>query len=285
MCNTIEGQKQLEPLFNWVGGKRRLIYDMQVLWNENNLIDGYVQERRLVEPFCGSAAVTFRLEPKCAVLNDINPYLINFLVHAQHDECMTIDLRYHTNEEMYYVARDRFNTLQHDIIRYDKELAQLFFTLVQLGYGHLWRVNSKGEFNVPFANRLMTSSIYRTYYFGGSFSDQWLLTSMDYKFLKLESTDFVYCDPPYYNKYDHYAKAGFSRKDHYELVEFLDNHPGPVVISNSETSEMINLYRDHGYTVFRIGGIQQLGNVQRAYKTQELLAMKNLFIPTGFYKI
>ncbi|MDT7924708.1 MAG: DNA adenine methylase, partial [Chlorobiota bacterium] len=61
----------LEPPLKWAGGKRWLVPYIRRLWAAH-------RHRRLVEPFCGGLSVTLGLQPERALLNDINPHLINF---------------------------------------------------------------------------------------------------------------------------------------------------------------------------------------------------------------
>ena len=61
----------LRPPLKWAGGKRWQVPYLLPLWQAH-------AHRRLVEPFCGGLAVTLGLAPKRAVLNDVNPHLINF---------------------------------------------------------------------------------------------------------------------------------------------------------------------------------------------------------------
>src|ERR1019366_7220989 len=61
----------VRPPLKWAGGKRWQVPHLVSLWQSN-------AHRRLVEPFCGGLAVTLGLMPDRALLNDINPHLINF---------------------------------------------------------------------------------------------------------------------------------------------------------------------------------------------------------------
>ena len=62
---------RLPPPLKWAGGKRWQLPILRPLWRPH-------EARRLVEPFCGGLAVTLGLAPHRALLNDINPHLINF---------------------------------------------------------------------------------------------------------------------------------------------------------------------------------------------------------------
>jgi DNA adenine methylase len=68
-----EKARLAKPPLKWAGGKRWLVPDLLSLWNS-------FSDRRFVEPFCGGLAAALGLMPECALLNDINPHLINFIV-------------------------------------------------------------------------------------------------------------------------------------------------------------------------------------------------------------
>lgn len=72
----------LKPPLKWAGGKRWLIPKLLNLWKK-------FPEHRLVEPFCGGLSVALGLNPQHALLNDLNPALINF--YRQLQQGLTID--------------------------------------------------------------------------------------------------------------------------------------------------------------------------------------------------
>ena len=59
------------PPLKWAGGKRWQVPRLRALWDPH-------RQRRLVEPFCGGLAVAIRLTPSRALLNDVNPHVVNF---------------------------------------------------------------------------------------------------------------------------------------------------------------------------------------------------------------
>lgn len=71
--------KSLPPPLKWAGGKRWLVPYLQPLWEA-------FSERRLVEPFCGGLAVSLGLEPRNALVNDINPHLMRFYGWIQQND-------------------------------------------------------------------------------------------------------------------------------------------------------------------------------------------------------
>src|SRR6267143_1974645 len=65
----------MKPLLRWAGSKRKLIPQLSQYW-----ID---PKRRYIEPFAGSASLFFALEPRDAVLSDVNPELVGFMTAVQ----------------------------------------------------------------------------------------------------------------------------------------------------------------------------------------------------------
>ena len=68
--------KPLDPPLKWAGGKRLLVPTLKPYFNK-------FRHCRLVEPFCGGLAVALGLKPERAVLNDLNPHLMNFYLWLQ----------------------------------------------------------------------------------------------------------------------------------------------------------------------------------------------------------
>ena len=134
----------LRPPLKWAGGKRWQLPHLRPLWAAHS-------SRRLVEPFCGGLAVTLGLSPRRALLNDVNPHLVNFYRHLKRG--LTISLVMTNNEPQYYAHRVRFNELLENGGAGGQEAAGLFYYLNRTGYNGLCRFNQKGGFNVPFGRR------------------------------------------------------------------------------------------------------------------------------------
>jgi DNA adenine methylase len=91
-----------KPPLKWAGGKRWQLRHLQPLWKPH-------AERRLVEPFCGGMSVALGLMPQRALLNDINPHLINFYAWVKRGLLVSITLAH--DSDIYYAHRARFNAL------------------------------------------------------------------------------------------------------------------------------------------------------------------------------
>ena len=131
----------MKPPLKWAGGKRWLVPYLTDLWQSHS-------SRQYVEPFCGGLAVSLGLRPNIAVLNDVNPHLINFYRHLQRGLEITIEMK--NEEKGFYSLRSRFNSLISDGGSQSAEAAQLFYYLNRTCFNGLCRFNRSGEFNVPF---------------------------------------------------------------------------------------------------------------------------------------
>ncbi len=256
----------LPPLLKWAGGKRWLVKHLEPLWRP-------YRERTWVEPFVGGMGVTLGLMPEKALLNDINPHLINFYRWVQRGLKSEIPFIY--DRQIYLKHRERFNQLIREGQAETPEAAALFYYLNRSGYNGLCRFNASGEFNVPFGK-------YKTVGYIKDFSPYkelfrgWRFTSVDFAKLSFEPDAFVYADPPYDVEFTQYSPGGFSWADQVRLVEFLEAHRGPVVISNQFTPRIHNLYTRFGYSICILSAPRRIscdGNRQEAL---EVLAFKNL---------
>ncbi|HXJ57763.1 MAG TPA: Dam family site-specific DNA-(adenine-N6)-methyltransferase, partial [Verrucomicrobiae bacterium] len=133
----------LRPPLKWAGGKRWLVPHLFSLWRQGS-------HRRLVEPFCGGLAVSLGLSPTHALLNDVNPHLINFYRWLQRGLRTTLPLD--NRRHSYLAYRTRFNRLTAEGRSDSQEAAELFYYLNRTGFNGLCRFNQDGEFNVPFGS-------------------------------------------------------------------------------------------------------------------------------------
>src|SRR5260221_8175239 len=171
----------------WAGGKRWQLRHLRPIWKGHT-------HRRLVEPFCGGLAVTTGLMPERALLNDVNPHLINF--YAWLKRGLTISCPMENDSTAFYQARRRFNALLGTGEDQSAEAAALFYYLNRTGFNGLCRFNASGVFNVPFGRYARIA--YRRQFpeFQEMFAG-WMFTSLDFERLELAPDDFLYADPPY----------------------------------------------------------------------------------------
>ena len=254
----------IKPPLKWAGGKRWLVSHLAPIWQRH-------ASRRYVEPFCGGLAVALGLQPKRALLNDVNPHLINFYRHLQNGMPLQIDMR--NDEQLFYRHRERFNRLIQNGGAQSREAAELFYYLNRTCFNGLCRFNKGGEFNVPFGT-------YTTINYATDFSEyagalkQWEFTSVDVQKVAIEKTDFIYADPPYDAEFTTYSPGGFSWDDQQRTAEFLAQHPGPVVISNQATPRIVELYEALGFELSYLAGPRRISCTGDRTAAREVLAIK-----------
>ncbi len=226
----------LKPPLKWAGGKRWLIPKLHRIWSQH-------KDRRLVEPFCGGLSVALGLQPQHALLNDVNPALINFYQHIQ--QGLTVDIALENDEALYYQHRTLFNILNQQGTDINKA-AQLFYYLNRTGYNGLCRFNQSGGYNVPFG-RYKKINYQRDFHQYQQQLGQWQFSQQDFAELAIEDEDFIYADPPYDVPFRQYSQQGFDWDDQERLAVWLSKHKGPVVISNQATDRIKKLYKSLGF--------------------------------------
>jgi DNA adenine methylase len=254
------------PPLKWAGGKRWQVPHLRRYWEPN-------AHRRLVEPFCGGLAVTIGLRPSRALLNDVNPHLINFYQWLKRG--LKVDFRMTNTETQYYRCRDRFNLLLASGKSQTAENAGLFYYLNRTGYNGLCRFNRSGEFNVPFGRYKKIP--YRDEFpeYPITFAD-WEFTTLTFDAVRLRPDDFVYADPPYDVEFTNYSKDAFSWEDQVRTAQWLAKHPGPVVLSNQATHRICKLYRSLGYQVRFFDAPRRISCTGDRSPAKEVLALRNL---------
>ena len=254
------------PPLKWAGGKRWLVPHVRRLWHRHD-------HRRLVEPFCGGLAVALGLVPDRALLNDLNPHVVNYYRHVRRG--LVISLPMENTRDAYYACRQSFNALLAAGRGHTAEAASLFYYLNRTGYNGLCRFNSRGEFNVPFGSFARIAYVRDFSAYRPVFS-RWDFSSVDFEALRLKAGDFVYADPPYDVPFTQYARARFTWDDQVRAAEWLARHEGPVVLSNQATPRVVALYRRLGYDLRFLAAPRRISCTGDRTPAREVLATRNL---------
>lgn len=263
----LKNSRFLRPPLKWAGGKRWLAPHLRPIWERHS-------QRRLVEPLCGSLAVSLTLRPEKALLNDTNVHLINFYRWIQSGLEVAVEME--NDSDLYYRQRGRFNEL---ILSEDgaksAEAASMFYYLNRTGYNGLCRFNRKGLFNVPFGS-------YKKINYRRDFSAyQRIFSSWEFRCtavdsLPVEPDDFIYADPPYDVEFTNYTKDGFDWDDQVWLAEWLAKHPGPVALSNQATKRVVDLYEHLGFNLTYLRAPRRISCTGDRTPAVEVLALKNV---------
>ena len=260
------GEGAPKPPLKWAGGKRWQVAHVQPLWARH-------RHRRFVEPFCGGLAMALGLNPETALLNDVNPHVINFYRWLQRGLCVTFPMA--NTSRHFYGLRNRFNALLAGGGHETEEAAGIFYYLNRTGYNGLCRFNSHGRFNVPFGR-------YKTIVYRTRFEEYvaalaaFEFTSVDFESIPLGHDDFVYADPPYDVEFTQYSMRGFAWEDQVRTAEWLAKHPGPVALSNQATDRIVSLYRTLGYTMQFLQGPRMISCTGERKPAREVLATRNI---------
>jgi len=242
----------LLPLFlKWAGGKLQLIEQFENLFPHN--FNNYY------EPFIGSGAVFFyiksKLKPNKVILSDTNEELINCFVVVRDKPYELIELlsnhRKKHSKDYYYAVR----SIESDRLDSVSKAARLIY-LNKTCFNGLYRVNSKGQFNVPMGDYENPCIFDKNILFQASQLLQGVhLRVMTFeKVLDLaEKEDFIYFDPPYIplsktSSFTQYSKGSFSAKEQKRLSQvfsILDLRGCFVMLSNSDHALTRELYRDY----------------------------------------
>jgi DNA adenine methylase len=256
----------IRPPLKWAGGKRWQVPHLRPLWEPH-------RTRRLVEPFCGGLGIALSLTPCRALLNDVNPHIVNFYRWVKRGLKARVQMK--NEAATYYANRARFNDLLASHRSATAEAASLFYYLNRTGYNGLCRFNQQGKFNVPFGQ-------YKRLEYRKDFSDyvpvfaSFEFTNCDFEAIPLEPLDFVYADPPYDVEFRAYSKDGFGWDEQVRTAEWLARHPGPVVLSNQATDRIVSLYRDCGFSLSYLAAPRLISCTGDRTPAREVLATRNL---------
>ena len=234
-----------EPFLKWPGGKRWLVHQYAALFPS--------KYRRYLEPFLGGGAVFFHLTPQRAVLSDTNSDLVNaYQCLKKHPKVIEERLsklhQKHTKKLYYHIRAAR----PADTI----EQAVRFLYLNRTCFNGIYRVNLRGEFNVPIGTKDLVA--YPENYLEGIAAclrhASIRVADFEETIDKAKADDFVFVDPPYTvmhnnNNFLKYNANLFSWTDQLRLfsaVKRAARRGAAVMISNADHKSVRELYRKFG---------------------------------------
>lgn len=244
------------PIVKWVGGKRQLLEEI------NSLIPSSFGT--YFEPFFGGGAVLFDLQPKRAVINDINKELINTYNVVKNNVSELIEEleKHENNADYFYKLRD---IDRQDLFKQytDIQRASRFIYLNKTCYNGLYRVNSLGYFNSPFGyyknpNIVNAPTLKAVNQYLNNNNVELLSEDFEKVLLLAKKNDFVYLDPPYdpvseTSNFTGYNESGFNKDSQIRLknlCDMLDKKGVKFLLSNSATEFIIALYSQNpNYTI------------------------------------
>lgn len=242
-------KEETYPIVKWVGGKRQLMFELL-----KNMPKSY---NRYFEPFIGGGALFFALQPQNGYISDMNEELINLYTVVKDDVYKLIDdlNKHKVSKEYFLKIRNLDRTEKYNSLS-DVKKASRFIYLNRTCFNGMYRVNSQGQFNVPFGNyknprivdaeNLINCSklLKNTEICCADFSE--ILN-------KVQKGDFVYFDPPYVplnetSSFTSYTKDGFDLDMQFKLRDVcdeLDSMGVMFMLSNSDTKLVNELYSNY----------------------------------------
>ncbi|WP_421565249.1 DNA adenine methylase [Ochrobactrum sp. EDr1-4] len=233
------------PFLKWAGGKRWLF--------TSEFIASLPKFDRYVEPFLGGGAGFFALEPKSSLLSDVNPELINlYEVVRDYPDRIEELLAFHQSKH----SKDHFYTVRKLVPDNKIACAARMLYLNRTCWNGLYRLNMKGEFNVPIGTK--TSVLLPSDNFIRA-SD--LLKEADLNICDFQATidsskegDLLFVDPPYtvahnMNGFVKYNEKIFTWDDQLRLRSSLaaaHSRGACVILSNANHASISELYANLG---------------------------------------
>lgn len=244
----------------WAGSKRKSLALLATSYRDPT--------RQYIEPFAGSAALFFALEPSSGILGDLNGHLINAMRQVRdcpselHRQLSCLE----RSPETYYLVRKRFN----EGSTFGLEAAVDFVYLNRNCFNGLWRTNLEGRFNVPFGGYEMGG-----YPPLGLFQEcskllrRTKLCHQDFRktILQAGPGSFIYADPPYFTASERvfveYGKRSFGENDLHDLVRLLadaEERGAEIALTYNDAMpvpDLPNHWQEHRFSVTRnVGGFR-----------------------------
>ncbi len=270
IITTVKISTKAKPFVRWAGGKNWLTKRIKEFLPKK--FNNYH------EPFLGGGAVFFYLNPRNkSFLSDLNSELINAFVQIKQNPRKLINQldSFTNNEEFYYQLRSTNS---------DKKIynAARFIHLNKTCYNGIYRVNTNGEFNVPYGHNSCVKVFDKGNIFAVSNSlINSHLISQDFSLCidMIERNDFIFLDPPYTvahnnNGFIEYNRKVFSWEDQKRLAAFIneiEKKRAYFILTNAVHDSIINLYKSLGkrYELDRYSTISS--QIDKRKRTSEYL--------------
>lgn len=244
----------MHPFVKWAGGKTQLLDKLHEMMPK--------KYNRYYEPFIGGGALLFSVAPKDFVINDFNSELIQayrcFTKKEDFEKLIEL-LNYHQenhSEEHYYEVREMDKSPDFLSLPIYERAARMIY-LNKSCFNGLYRVNSKGFFNVPSGKKKKVVcyegenlSQIEDFFSGSEFE----ILNGDFQDAVEDAKpgDFVYFDPPYdtwedKESFTSYAKNPFGKAEQKRLADVYKELSGRgvfVMLSNHNTEYIRELYKD-----------------------------------------
>jgi DNA adenine methylase len=257
------------PLLKWAGGKRWLINRSELHIPQNF--------NRYVEPFFGGGALFFHLRPQAAILADINAELID-TYRSVRDDWLRVEEK--LSEHASRHCKDYFYSVRSSTLDDPTSAAARFIYLNRTCWNGLYRVNRKGEFNVPIGTKTKVFLEDELQAISKALANATLsISDFGQTMGNVGEGDFVYIDPPYTVKHNvngflKYNQTLFSWDDQIRLrdeVVAAQGRGAKLLVSNAAHESLQSLYKDVGEVVILERYSVIAGNSSGRKREQEIL--------------
>lgn len=244
----------MHPFVKWAGGKTQLLDRIRELMPK--------EYNHYYEPFIGGGALLFSVAPKNFTINDFNSELVQaYKCFTNEDDFKKLVERLdyhqkHHSEEYYYEVRemDKYSDFLN-LPAYERAARMIY--LNKSCFNGLYRVNSKGFFNVPSGKKRKVvcyekENLEKIRKFFSNSRFEILNGDFQNAVKNVRHGDFVYFDPPYdtwedKNSFTSYAKSPFGKEEQKRLANVykaLSDEGAFVMLSNHNTEYIRELYKD-----------------------------------------
>ncbi|HME53886.1 MAG TPA: DNA adenine methylase [Candidatus Lokiarchaeia archaeon] len=267
------------PFLKWAGGKRQLLPQ----------IVKYVPDRyeTYIEPFAGGGAMFFYLKPARAILIDNNHELMNvYDVIKNNVDDLIASLKKHVYAEAYYYKMRDVDRVPSEFAKWSSiERASRTICLNRICFNGLYRVNKKGEFNVPFGryvNPLICDEDNLRAVHDALQNVELITDSFERCLGFARENDFIYLDPPYVplsstSNFTSYTSECFDNQYQEKLKDVflaLDDKKCKLMLSNSYCDFILELYK--GFKLVTIMANRAINSkIEKRGKIKEILIMND----------
>lgn len=237
--------RKQKPFLKWAGGKKQLI--LSLLKYKPNKFHKYI------EPFIGGGALYFSLNHPKSIISDSNEDLIIAYKEVKDNVHEIINLleKYENTESFFYKIR----ALNTSKLSKTARAARLIY-LNKTCFNGLFRVNKKGEFNVPYGKNNSPFLNKENLIGASAYLQNTEIYCADYKEILTtyaEKNDFIFLDPPYqpigkHSDFKRYTKEFFYENDQIELSNIFNQlvkRGCKVLLTNSNHPLVLELYKDY----------------------------------------
>ncbi len=263
----------IDPFLRWVGGKNKM--KKKIL---PYLPEGY-RKFLYVEPFVGAGSIFFAINSNCSVISDINKKLINcyhvIKVRPQEVCVLLNNLMKNDSAENYYTVRKSFNKSVDKV-----QQAAQFIYLNKSSFNGIYRVNKKGEYNVPYGYKKKLTSVDLAEFIKISeYMKNTEIVCCSYKKTQKYAgkKTFYYLDPPYppingTSFFTHYTENRFDKNDQESLMRYAEDiakKGAKVMITNADLPFIRELYKDWNIDI--LSTVRWVSSKKNKYKVNELV--------------